>query len=498
MEINTTHHPSGIIIPFPQHKVRLPIVNSVEEPIYDGPISKGMWERVSKLNSNFRSDFDWKIYDQLHAKFGKEQPRGGVVFKTTLKLANYHESCSKCHYSLEIDTYGRGCVHNCSYCYAKDSLTKHGSWNRPHPFPVDLSEIRKIFFQVFETDKKTKWRHVLEKRVPLRIGSMSDSFMWMDKKYGVTKELLRILSHYDYPYVVFTRSDLVAEKEYLNLLRPDISAVQMSMCGTNESLTRKIEPGAPSIARRFAALQKLNDEGIWTAIRINPLIPMYPDGYFTDPEYILKRFGYPDKVPSLPFFDLNAVDDFLRNASNSGTRTILAGVVRLTSSSMNQFSKSTGVNYRDFFKPDAFKTLHGGNTDKNYTDKEIAYYYRLLKSKCDQQKLRFTTCYIGNGIKDYYQHQNLWANRSDCCDIKGNVSGFKTTSQDVSWENRKKHSPKPFFAERAIAQERMYEKFSTDVTEPTSAEMDLSALPKTLFRQRLKQIENEESSRGSS
>ena len=111
------------------------------ERIYDGPLSAEMWKRVKALNSKMPDTFDWSVYDRLYEKFGDDQPRGGVVFKTAVKLVNHHSSCTKCHYAFEIDTYGRGCVHNCSYCYAKESLTAHGYWNNPIPVPVDLNEL---------------------------------------------------------------------------------------------------------------------------------------------------------------------------------------------------------------------------------------------------------------------------------------------------------------------------------------------------------------------
>ena len=33
----------------------------------------------------------------------------------------------KCLYNTRLDTYGRGCAHDCSYCYAKSLL--NSSWN---------------------------------------------------------------------------------------------------------------------------------------------------------------------------------------------------------------------------------------------------------------------------------------------------------------------------------------------------------------------------------
>ena len=138
----------------------------------------------------------------------------------------------------------------------KLKLTVHGYWNNPYPAPVDINTIRKAFYTVFETDKKSKWREIMERKIPIRIGSMSDSFMFMDKKYGVTKELLRILKHYKYPHVIFTRSDLISHDDYLDLIDKDLAAIQFSISSTNDELNRLIEPGAPSSKRRLRALEK--------------------------------------------------------------------------------------------------------------------------------------------------------------------------------------------------------------------------------------------------
>lgn len=412
---------------------------------FDGPISGEMWHKVKGLNSKMPDTFNWKIYDDLYNKFGETQPRGGVVFKTGLKLVNHHSSCSKCHYAFEIDTYGRGCVHNCHYCYAKAQLTSHGSWNVPHPFPLDMAEVRKIFHTVFETDGRSKWRDILEKRIPLRIGSMSDSFMKMDVKYGVTKELLKILSFYNYPYIVFTRSDLVADKAYVDLLRKDLCSIQFSICGNDERLTKMIEPGAPSVTKRFAALKKLNEEGFWTTVRINPFFPIHPDGYFTNPDIVAEKFGSIGASPQFNLFNWDMLDQI----KESGTKSFLTGVVRLSGYSVNQMSAATGTDIRSFFD------LRPGvqNGDLRYSDKEVAHYYSQFRREAWRRGLRFSTCYIGMGAKDYYQYQNLWANKGDCCDAKGNVSAFQESSQSIEWSVRHKHAPHKDVASKAHATE---------------------------------------------
>lgn len=404
-------------------------------PKPQGPVSSKMYKVLEGIKSSSYTDsFDWTIYDRIYNRFGNKQPRGGVVFNTTFKLVNYHPQCSKCHYALEIDTYGRGCVHECEYCYAKDQLTLKGYWNNPYPMPVNLAAIRKIFYTVFETSKPSKWRSVLEQRIPARIGSMSDAFMWIDKRFGVTLEFLNILRHYKYPYIIFTRSDLVAEETYLRALDPSLASVQMSICGLNEELTRKIEPAAPSVERRLKALRTLFDNGIWTTVRLNPLFATYPDGYFTD-RGSLDRFS--GNIPSMRLFDVDKIGELVDSLKESRTPSVVAGFFRLNQNSTHRMSKILGTDLRKFFKP----SLYRPRGENRYSDSEVAHYYRLLANQFALSGTRFGTCYIGYKPDHYTRFQNLWSNKADCCDAKGNVSAFSKTSQDISWEIRQQHAP---------------------------------------------------------
>ncbi|MBS1982736.1 MAG: hypothetical protein JST16_01075 [Bdellovibrionales bacterium] len=438
---------TGKVIPF--RRITLDQL-ALSDSISPGPIEKKMRLIVSKLQgSTYRDTFDWSVYDKIAARYGDEQPRGGVVFNTTLKLVNHHSSCTKCHYALELDTYGRGCVHNCVYCYAKEIMTRHGYWNEPMPFPINLAEVRKIFYTVFETQKSSKWRSILEKRVPIRLGSMSDSFMWMDKKYKVSLELLKILKFYRYPYIVFTRSDLIATDEYIDVLDRDLCSIQFSMSGGNEKLTRALEPGAPGVFRRLEALKRLAEEGFWTTVRINPLFPNRPDGYFTDPESIRARFGSKENAPSFELFDW----DFISQLKEYRVPSLLAGMARLSPFAVRAISKETGIDFSAFFKPELFSK----SSDSRFSDSEIAFYYKRIQAECVKAGIRFNTCYIGNGQKDYYQYQTLWSNKSDCCDARGNVQAFRASSQEVTWDDRMKHAPCKESAESAKQQDALFD-----------------------------------------
>lgn len=400
------------------------------------PKSDKLIEQAKKLDklSKYPSSHDYETYRKLEKRFGDDQPRGGIVFSTTFKLVNHYEGCTRCHYAFELDTYGRGCTHDCVFCYAKDQLTQRAFWNRPFPMPVDLCEIRKIFYTVFETNRPHKFRSVLEQRIPLRLGSMSDPFLWMDKKYGVAKELIKILNYYKYPWVAFTRSDLVAKDEYLNLIDPKLGSIQFSISGENETLNRMLEPGAPSVKRRFQALKTLAEAGINTAVRINPLFPKYPDGYFTNPELVREKFG--NNIPEFSLLDIDKPEIIMDMVKDAKVRTVIPGVVRLTHREIKRMEAALNIPYKEFFTYGHKK----GALNVNFSDKEIAHYYMILHKAAKERNIRFTTCYIGNGAKDYFQYQDLWTNKNDCCDIVGKLDSFEKTSQDVPWETRMKHA----------------------------------------------------------
>jgi DNA repair photolyase len=115
---------------------------------------------------------------------------------------------------------------------------------------------------------------------PLRIGSVSEPFgLPLEKEYGDTYRVLEILISHNYPFVVCTKSPLVASKRYVNLLRSanERAAVQISLISLNQDLLKFLESRrggvTPSAESRLNALRKLSDEGIFTICRIQPLIP---------------------------------------------------------------------------------------------------------------------------------------------------------------------------------------------------------------------------------
>jgi hypothetical protein len=203
-------------------------------------------------------------------------------------------------------------------------------------------------------------------------------------------------------------------------MAPHLVSVQMSLSSLHQELTRQIEPGAPAPSKRLKALQKLAEHGFWTTVRINPLFPIYPDGYYTN-----AHFDHAQPVQPFNFFSWDMIEVIAQHKVPS----VVVGVVRLYGPNLHFMRQALGYDIRAHFAKgvkEERKALH-------FSAAETAYYYSTIQKLCQQYGLRFSTCYIGNDARgeSFYRYQHLWSNRADCCDAVGNVPAFQTASAAV-------------------------------------------------------------------
>lgn len=111
-------------------------------------------------------------------------------------------------------------------------------------------------------------RRVLGEGVEL---GTNEPLMWMDQKYGVTKQLLE--EAFDTPLTVKTRSDLIATDNYIEKLNPSKHEVEMHILTPNEEIGKIVEPGAPSMKRRMLAIKKLIETGVPVRMKVDILVP---------------------------------------------------------------------------------------------------------------------------------------------------------------------------------------------------------------------------------
>lgn len=187
-----------------------------------------------------------------------------------------------CGIPFRLDSYS-GCTHNCAYCFARAnsqfniSVTMHGNQDKiipadPKYFKSKLALANRGMED--RSDINVEW---LRHRVPIHWGGMSDPFQPCERKYRVSQEYMDYLSLYKYPTVISTKgTPMLLEPEYLSLLKEGLYAVQTSLVCSDDLLLAQLEPGAPSATARLEALESLSAAGIWTAVRIQPMIPDTP------------------------------------------------------------------------------------------------------------------------------------------------------------------------------------------------------------------------------
>ena len=188
-------------------------------------------------------------------------------YKSFFKNVGGNEG-SKCKYPVRLDTYGCGCSHDCKYCYAKSLLNFRKLWDPTDPAVADIGKIRKQI-QKIANGKCGEIKAI-------RLGGMTDCFQPIEATHKVTYETIKLLNEYRVPYLIVTKSDLVASDEYLKILDKDLAHIQITVTTTYDDLSLSYEKAVvPS--RRIAAIEKLQSLGYDVALRLSPFIPEYVD-----------------------------------------------------------------------------------------------------------------------------------------------------------------------------------------------------------------------------
>lgn len=170
----------------------------------------------------------------------------------------------KCHYPTRLDTYGCGCSHDCKYCYAKSLLQFRGLWNPTSPSVGNISTIARSI-------KK------MPRNAPaIRLGGMTDCFQPIEKIYRITYKTIKVLNRYRRPYLIVTKSAMVADDEYMEILDKDLAHIQITVTTTDDDFSLTYEKASvPS--KRISAIEKLAKNGFDVQLRLSPYIPEFVD-----------------------------------------------------------------------------------------------------------------------------------------------------------------------------------------------------------------------------
>jgi len=241
-----------------------------------------------------------------------------------------------------------GCQHACAYCYAR-FMKKYTNHKEPWGGFVDVKT------NAVEVLKKEL---VLKKKGEILLSSVTDPYQPLEKKYGLTRNILKELLNYQFPVSILTKSALVLRD--IDIIKKfDNIDVEFTIPYIDEKARRAFEPLASQIQDRLEALRALKQEGIRTGVFFGPMMPMISD------RNIEQLF---DKFAELKV-DLVYVD---RLNIKCGNWPSIENAVR--------------KNYPELLK-EYNEILFGKNSD----------YYQLLKKKAikllSERHLNFKMCY---------------------------------------------------------------------------------------------------------
>lgn len=178
-------------------------------------------------------------------------------FKSFYKQVSGSEG-NRCRYNIRLDTYGCGCLHNCSYCYARSLLSFRGLWDAENPRQADIIKLRRKINQI-------------PQGTIIRIGGMTDCFQPCEAEHRLAYQAIKELNTRGIGYLIVTKSDLVAEPEYLQLFDRHLAHIQISVTCLDDIKAGTYEK-ASITSKRIQAIKKLQSAEIDVSIRLSPLV----------------------------------------------------------------------------------------------------------------------------------------------------------------------------------------------------------------------------------
>lgn len=191
--------------------------------------------------------------------------------KTYKSAIGLRGDCLYCPLPLSIDSYFN-CFTNCYHCGFRRLNRTWGKDLRPaDPFSIK----RKLEYSVKNKRPKAGKTRALKNKITFRIGSRSDPYQRAEKKYKITREIIKILIELDWTFVIQTRflhhlirdEDLFFSSKHLVTFLPVISS------GLEKDWEMFERKRTTPIGERFSIIRKFIKSGYNLGVNGEPFIP---------------------------------------------------------------------------------------------------------------------------------------------------------------------------------------------------------------------------------
>ena len=171
-------------------------------------------------------------------------------------------------FNISVNPY-QGCEHGCVYCYARES---HQYWG----YSAGLDFESKILVKhnapelLERAFLSPKW-----KVEPIMFSGNTDCYQPAEKKYKITRNLLKVCLKFRNPVSIITKNSLILrDLDVLEeLAAHGLVQVMISITTLNEELRRKLEPRTASAAKRLDVVKQLSQAKVPVGVMLAPVIP---------------------------------------------------------------------------------------------------------------------------------------------------------------------------------------------------------------------------------
>lgn len=163
----------------------------------------------------------------------------------------------------------QGCEHGCIYCYARNTHEYYG-FSAGLDFESKII-VKKNAAQLLEQQlMHPKWN-----AVPIMLSGNTDCYQPQEKKFEITRSMLKVLAQYRHPVSLITKNSLILRDLDLlaDLAQDRLVHVMISITTLNEDLRIKMEPRTATSAKRLQVIETLSKAGVPTGVMTAPIIP---------------------------------------------------------------------------------------------------------------------------------------------------------------------------------------------------------------------------------
>ncbi|MFN7260108.1 MAG: PA0069 family radical SAM protein [Cyclobacteriaceae bacterium] len=196
-----------------------------------------------------------------------ENPKTQIFQETPKKILNRVDS-PDLGFGYSMNPY-QGCEHGCVYCYARNTHEYYG-FSAGLDFESKII-VKKNAARLLEQELlKPGWN-----AVPIMLSGNTDCYQPQEKKFEITRSLLKVLAQYRHPVSIISKNSLVLrDLDVLQDLASDnLVHVYISITTLDEELRRTLEPRTASSIKRLKTVEALAKANVPVGIMNAPIIP---------------------------------------------------------------------------------------------------------------------------------------------------------------------------------------------------------------------------------